>query len=180
MSASEYIGLGANLGDRIAMLRRAAEALREITGTVDWRFSPIYESVAQDADGRPFANAPAYVNAVAACAFAGNARHLLRELLAIERTLGRTRTGAPAEPRVIDLDLLDVDGQTCALSADDGSGLPAIELPHPRLERRAFVLAPLADLAPGWRSTAGTPIAALLAALDTTAELVPMIGVRLD
>jgi 2-amino-4-hydroxy-6-hydroxymethyldihydropteridine diphosphokinase len=77
----------------------------------------------------------------------------------VERDFGRVRTVQNA-PRFIDLDLLDFRGEIAA------GGLGRATLPHPRLRDRAFVLRPLADLAPGWRHpVSGLSIQALLAAL---------------
>ncbi len=89
-----------------------------------------------------FADQPAFWNAVAAVLWTGSAASLLREVQAIERIVGRTpsfRNG----PREIDVDILDVEGVRRE-SADP-------ILPHPRMAERRFVLAPLAEIAPGWR-----------------------------
>ena len=98
------------------------------------------------------------------------ARHaLLAELHAVEAAFGRART-VPNAARPIDLDLLDYRGQI----ASGGPGRAT--LPHPRLAGRAFVLRPLADLAPDWRHpVTGQPIRALIEALpvDQIAELTP-------
>jgi 2-amino-4-hydroxy-6-hydroxymethyldihydropteridine diphosphokinase len=95
---------------------------------------------------------PPFTNAVAVLhAGARDAQAVLAVLLGVEAAFGRTR-GARNAPRTLDLDLLDLDGQV--LEA------PGVTLPHPRLHLRRFVLAPLAEAAPGWRhpilgSTAG-------------------------
>ena len=84
---------------------------------------------------------------------------LLAELHAVEEAFGRVRT-VPNAARLIDLDLLDFHGEIAA------GGPGRATLPHPRMADRAFVLRPLADLAPDWRHpVTGPPIAALLAAL---------------
>ena len=102
---------------------------------------------------------PWYVNAVAEIATDLPADRLLALLHEVEGAFGRVRT-VPNAARVIDLDLLDFRGEI----ASGGPG-QAI-LPHPRLEGRAFVLHPLADLAPDWRHPrSGAPIRTLLAAL---------------
>ncbi len=90
----------------------------------------------------PPSDQPWFVNAVAAVATALDPGALLAALLALETRFGRRR-GAPNAPRTLDLDLLDYDDRQC-----DSAHL---RLPHPRLHERRFVLAPLAEIAPGWR-----------------------------
>ncbi|GAB4521156.1 MAG: 2-amino-4-hydroxy-6-hydroxymethyldihydropteridine diphosphokinase [Amphiplicatus sp.] len=103
---------------------------------------------------------PPFVNAVARLETALSAEALLAALHAVEAGFGRRR-GRPNAPRTLDLDLLDYCGMTRA--ADAAS--PLI-LPHPRLAQRAFVLAPLAEVAPAWRHpTTGETAAALAAAV---------------
>jgi 7,8-dihydro-6-hydroxymethylpterin-pyrophosphokinase len=89
-----------------------------------------------------FADQPAFWNVAAAIVWNGSPERLLRETRAIERRVGRTpsfRNG----PREIDVDILDIEGIRHA-SKDP-------ILPHPRIEERRFVLAPLSEIAPGWR-----------------------------
>jgi 2-amino-4-hydroxy-6-hydroxymethyldihydropteridine diphosphokinase len=106
----------------------------------------------------PDPGAPPFVNGVARLEGAGaEPGALLVALQAIEAAHGRERP-RPNAPRTLDLDLLDFDGAL----ADD----PALTLPHPRLHRRRFVLAPLAEVAPGWRHPrTGEGVADLLAAV---------------
>lgn len=88
---------------------------------------------------------PPYLNAVVVLEPApelADPQRLLEELLGLERRLGRVRRQRWG-PRTIDLDLLDLGGRNL--------DLPGLELPHPRLAERAFVLAPLCDVAPAWR-----------------------------
>src|SRR5260370_522561 len=100
-----------------------------------------------------------YFNAVAEISTALPADRLLAELHAIEGDFGRVR-GIPNAPRTIDLDLLDYHGEIAA------GGLGKATLPHPRMVGRAFVLRPLADVAPEWRHpVSGASIQALVAAL---------------
>jgi 2-amino-4-hydroxy-6-hydroxymethyldihydropteridine diphosphokinase len=102
---------------------------------------------------------PWYFNAVAEITTALSADRLLAELHAVEEEFGRVR-GAPNAPRLIDLDLLDYRGEIAA------GGPGKATLPHPRMIGRAFVLRPLADLAPNWRHPVnGTSIQDLVAAL---------------
>lgn len=118
------------------------------------RLSPWYKSAPVPASDQPW-----YVNAVAEVAFQLTADALLAELHAVEDAFGRVR-GEPNAARLIDLDLLDFRGQV----ARGGPGQAT--LPHPRLSGRAFVLRPLADLAPDWRHPlTGLPIGQLLAGL---------------
>ena len=87
----------------------------------------------------------------------------MRALFAIETDFGRRRSvdGERNAPRTLDLDLL--------LFGDSVSDDPALTLPHPRLQHRAFVLAPLADLLPGWRHPRiGATVSEMLAACDAT------------
>lgn len=132
---SAVVGLGANLGDRVATLQKA---LRELTVVAPVaKVSRCYASA--PLGGPP---QPAFLNAAALVEYGGSATDLLDELLAIEARLGRTR-GARWGPRVIDLDLLwaeDLVVETESLS-----------LPHPRLAQRAFALLPMLELVPGAR-----------------------------
>jgi len=128
-----YIGLGANLGDARAALDAAAAALAALPGTSGCARSSLYRSAPVDADG------PDFVNAVVALDTALDASALLAALQAIEAAAGRERPYRHA-PRVLDLDLL--------AHGDTRITTPALTLPHPRLQQRAFVLRPLLELAP--------------------------------
>lgn len=128
-----FIGLGANLGDARATL---AQAEREIAGLPHTRLqavSSIYRSAPVDAQG------PDFFNAVVEVATTLSPHELLAQLQAIERRHGRQRPFRHA-PRTLDLDLL--------MQADQGIASTALTLPHPRMHLRAFVLLPLAELAP--------------------------------
>ncbi|WP_421997644.1 2-amino-4-hydroxy-6-hydroxymethyldihydropteridine diphosphokinase [Reyranella sp.] len=156
--SSIYVGLGGNLehpaiGGPRQVLEAALEALAR-RGVILRRLSPWYRTAPVPASDQPW-----YVNAVADVATDRPPDALLALLHEVEDAFGRRRSVANAA-RVIDLDLVDYRG----LRAPGGPGRAI--LPHPRLEGRAFVLRPLADLAPDWRHPAsGTPIRALLAAL---------------
>ncbi len=131
-----YIALGSNLGDRGDYLERALAALRQTEGVEVMRVSPWYET-------RPVGGPPgqgAYLNAVAELRTEREPNDLLDVLLAIEQHLGRVRQERDG-PRTIDLDLL--------LYGDRVHADERLTLPHPRLHERAFVLQPLAQLAPG-------------------------------
>jgi 2-amino-4-hydroxy-6-hydroxymethyldihydropteridine diphosphokinase len=153
-----FIALGANLehptyGPPQRALEAALEELGR-RGVVVRRVSPWYRTAPVPASDQPW-----YVNAVAEVATDLTADALLARLHAVEDAFGRVRT-VPNAARLIDLDLLDFNGETAA------GGPGRAILPHPRMEGRAFVLRPLADLAPDWRHPrTGVTISALLAAL---------------
>ena len=147
-----YVGMGSNLGDRAGNLLMA---LRGMTGAglSVARLSSAYETEPVGV----FEEQPAFLNMVAELAAPlPEPEELLRLLLDIERSLGRSRE-RPLAPRTLDLDLLLYGGE---MSATD-----ALTLPHPRLHLRRFVLAPLAELIPDARHPArGETFAELLAA----------------
>ena len=132
-TVSVFIGLGANLGDRKSTLRAALAAIGQLHGTRLLRISPLYGSAPVDAGG------PDYLNAVAELATTQAPQALLQALQAIERSAGRERPYRNA-PRTLDLDIL--------WFGDRVIDTPALTVPHPRMAERAFVLRPLADLAP--------------------------------
>lgn len=129
-----YIALGSNLGDRGAEIEQALEEIAALPGTRLVARSSQYESAPLQAGGGDYRNAVAQVHTTLA------PLALLHALLAIEAGHGRERRFLNA-PRTLDLDLL-LHG-----SAEIASD--ALVLPHPRLHERAFVLAPLAEIAPG-------------------------------
>jgi len=130
-----YIGLGSNLGDRQATLAAAVESLDWGDTRVVAR-SSLYET---DPVGGP-PDQPAFLNQVIAVETGLDARGLFERCIAVEVALGRERDGVRWGPRTIDLDLLLFDG--VVLREDD------LEVPHPRIAERAFVLVPLAEIAP--------------------------------
>ena len=131
--ALAYVGLGANLGERETALRSALAAIGRLPGTCVMRVSPLYGSAPVDAGG------PDYLNAVAELTTTLAPQALLEALQTIERGAGRERPYRNA-PRTLDLDILWFGGQII--------DSPALTVPHPRMAERAFVLRPLADLAP--------------------------------
>ena len=131
-----YVGLGANLGDRAAMLRAALEQLAAEPGLEVVAVSPVRET-----EPVGYHDQPRFLNAAAAVETELPPRELLDRLLGIERRLGRTREGPRFGPRTIDLDLL--------LYGDEQIDEPGLEVPHPRLHERLFVLEPLLELDPG-------------------------------
>ena len=156
--ATVYIALGSNLGDRAAYLCAALARLRAyMTVTA---ISPVYETDPVGyADQGPFLNA--VIGGTTTCSPAA----LLGALQGIERALGRERP-FPNGPRTLDLDLLSYD----ALMLDT----PDLTVPHPRLHERAFVLVPLADIAPDLVLPGpGRTVAALLADLGPPTGIHP-------
>ncbi len=154
-AASVYVGLGANLdhpvfGSPRRTLMRALAMLPTI-GARCVALSGWYRSAPVPASDQPW-----YVNAVAEVATGLGPEALLAGLHRVEDRLGRVRR-EPNAPRWVDLDLLAYGDEI-----RDGS----VRLPHPRLDSRAFVLLPLADLAPGWsHPVTGETIARLIARL---------------
>jgi 2-amino-4-hydroxy-6-hydroxymethyldihydropteridine diphosphokinase len=130
-----YVGLGANLGDRSAMLRAALEQLAAEPGV-----SLVAVSSVRETDPVGPVDQPRFLNAAAALETELSPRELLDRLLGIERRLGRTREGPRFGPRTIDLDLL--------LYGEEWLDEPGLELPHPRLHERLFALEPLFELDP--------------------------------
>ncbi len=129
------IGLGANLGDPVAQLRAALAAIARLPSTCVVSVSSIYRSAPVG-----YLEQPDFYNAVVAIDTRLSPQALLDALLAIEHDGGRTREFRNA-PRLIDLDLL--------LYGEQLVDLPHLTVPHPRLADRAFVLLPLAEIAPG-------------------------------
>jgi 2-amino-4-hydroxy-6-hydroxymethyldihydropteridine diphosphokinase len=128
-----FIGLGANLGDALAAVQQAMVWLGELPQTRLLQASRIYRSAPVDAGG------PDFFNAVARLETGLTAPELLAQLQSLELRAGRERPYRNA-PRTLDLDLL--------LYGDARIASTALTVPHPRMRERAFVLLPLADLAP--------------------------------
>ena len=129
-----YIGLGSNLGDREANLAAARTKLAKL-GRIAAE-SSLYETEPWGVDEPQ----PKYLNQAVCLVTESGPGELMSALLAIEAGMGRMRT-RPGEPRVIDLDLLLYGGHQI--------NAPGLTVPHPRMTQRAFVLAPLAEIAPG-------------------------------
>ena len=127
------LGVGANLGDPRTAVRKAIEDLAQLPGTVTVAVSSLYGSAPLDADG------PDYVNAVLQVRTALSPDALLAALQAIEQQAGRERPYRNA-PRTLDLDIL-LYGEY-RVDRDD------LQIPHPRMWQRAFVVLPLAEIAP--------------------------------
>jgi 2-amino-4-hydroxy-6-hydroxymethyldihydropteridine diphosphokinase len=130
-----FLALGANIGNREANLRHALRLLADACDIV--AVSSLYRSDAVVLEGQP--PGPDYLNAVCEVRTSLDAHALLRLAKRIEHDIGRRPTGRWA-PRPIDIDLL--------LSGDDVIESAELIIPHPRIAERAFVLAPLAEIAP--------------------------------
>ena len=132
--APAWIALGANLGDAPQAVRDAIAAIALLPGTTLTQQSSLYRTAPVDSGG------PDYINAVVEIATALTAPALLAALQAIEQAAGRERPYRNA-PRTMDLDIL--------LYGSARISSPTLTVPHPRMHERAFVLVPLAEIAPG-------------------------------
>jgi 2-amino-4-hydroxy-6-hydroxymethyldihydropteridine diphosphokinase len=133
-----YLGIGSNLGDRLSYLQLAVDELARADRVAVVGVSPVYETAPV---GGP--EQPEYLNAVVALDTSLGARELLRIAQRIEAAAERVRT-VRWGPRTLDVDVLLVGDQRI----DD----PDLVVPHPRLAERAFVVVPLAELDPEWRT----------------------------
>ncbi|MCL6558733.1 MAG: 2-amino-4-hydroxy-6-hydroxymethyldihydropteridine diphosphokinase [Firmicutes bacterium] len=134
MKVTAYIGLGSNLGDKEDNLLKALDLLNQAPEVDVIRVAPFYRTAPVGYTGQDW-----FLNTVAEVETALTPGELLSLLLAIENELGRVRT-VRWGPRTADLDLL--------LYGDAALNEPDLIVPHPRMHERAFVMAPLADLAP--------------------------------
>ena len=128
------MGLGSNLGDRAKNLQTALSELAQMPTISITRVSSLYETAPVGVTAQP-----EFINAVAALETSLTPAALLAAFLHLENKMGRVRTFRWG-PRVIDLDLL--------LYGQEQIALPELIVPHPRLHERAFVLMPLAEIAP--------------------------------
>ncbi|MFM2220967.1 MAG: 2-amino-4-hydroxy-6-hydroxymethyldihydropteridine diphosphokinase [Verrucomicrobiota bacterium] len=155
MSTLAVIALGSNLGDRLTNLRAARDALRSIAVPGTLRQSSIYQT-------EPVAcpdDSPDFFNAVVSFHYSENAAELHAHTRSIEQKLGRARSSINA-PRTMDLDLLIFGAHT--LQSYE------LEIPHPRLHLRRFVLEPLAEIHPDLPLPPhGNSIATLLSLLNS-------------
>ena len=144
-----FIALGSNLGDPEGKVRQGIAALAELPQSRLAAASSLYRSAAVG-----YADQPDFINAVAQISTALAPQALLAALLALEKYYGRERSFRNA-PRTLDLDLLLYDAQCIAE--------PGLTVPHPRMHQRAFVLAPLVEIAPACVIPGMGPAAAWLA-----------------
>ena len=128
-----FVALGANLGDARATVLQAFEDLGQLPLTRLQARSRLYRTAPHEASG------PDFINAVACIETGLTAPELLQALQSLENTAGRQRP-YPNAPRTLDLDLL--------LYGEASIDSPRLTVPHPRMRQRAFVLCPLADVAP--------------------------------
>jgi 2-amino-4-hydroxy-6-hydroxymethyldihydropteridine diphosphokinase len=150
-----FVGLGSNLGDREETLRGAVDALRALPRT-DVRGVSTFRDTAPVG----YVDQPRFLNGAVELETALAPRELLAELLRIERELGRDRArGTPQGPRTADLDLL--------LYGEERIDEPGLQVPHPRLHERRFVLEPLSDLDAGLFVPGRGEVQVLLAGLDS-------------
>lgn len=163
MPSAAYIGLGSNLGDRVANLRRALERMDGLPKTRVLRTSSVYRT---EPVGKP--DQPEFLNMAAEVETGLEPRELLKALFGIEKELGRAR-GERWGPRTMDLDILHFGGRMLKE--------PDLEIPHPRAHQRAFVLAPLAELAPDLADPAtGVTVKEMLEKLDQQGQGVEKAG----
>lgn len=147
-----YVALGANLADPVAQVRAAFDALRNVPETRLAQASSLYRTAPVGIHGQPD-----FINAVALLETDLAAEALLDQLFAIEAAFGRRRDFHHA-PRTLDLDLLLFD--------DAIIDTPRLRVPHPRMHLRAFVMQPLAEIAPDCRIPGRGRVAAWLPAVQ--------------
>ena len=145
------LAVGSNLGERMAMLQGAVNALADTPDVWVTGISPVYETEPVDSpeDARPYLNAVVLIDTTLA------ANRLMDRALAVEDAFERERSEVPNAPRTLDVDLIVV--------GDRRSDEPHLRLPHPRAAERAFVLKPRFDLEPDATLPGRGPIADLLA-----------------
>ena len=171
------VALGANLptarhgtpaeGLDAALVALAECGIRPVAQSRWYRSAPV-----------PPAQGPWFVNGVVRIETTLDPIPLMARLLEIEANFGRRRSIAGAS-RPLDLDLLDYDGRVLNHAADRSG--PALVLPHPRLAERAFVLAPLIEVAPRWRHpVSGANASSLLAAVAAGQAVEPLSPAPLD
>ncbi len=149
------LALGTNLGDRIANLARARDLLASDALHIQ-TLSPIYET-----EPWGVVDQPRFLNQVLGGVTDLEPEALLDRVKAIERAMGRNLGGVRYGPRIIDIDILAYD--------DLVFRSPRLTIPHARLSERAFVLVPLADIAPHWRHPLlGLSVVEMLARVDAS------------
>lgn len=159
--ARAFVALGGNLGDTREYLHHALEVLSRLPQTRLLAQSRFYRTPPWGV-----VDQPPFLNAVAELDTTLHPHALLDALLQIEQAAGRVRTAERWGPRTLDLDLLHVDG---VILHDT-----RLTLPHPRIAERAFVLLPLAEIAPALDLPGQGNVASLLAAIDTRGCIVQL------
>ena len=150
-----YVGLGSNLGDREGTLRAAVGRLRNLSETKVLKVSSL-----RNTDPVGYVDQPRFLNGAVALETRLSARRLLGALLELEQTFGRNREAVPPRgPRTLDLDLL--------LYGEEVIDEPGLEIPHPRLHERRFVLEPLAELDSSLEVPGKGSVQTLLSKLDS-------------
>jgi 2-amino-4-hydroxy-6-hydroxymethyldihydropteridine diphosphokinase len=153
-----FLGLGSNLGDRLSNLQQAVDLLEVTNGIRVVRSSRVYET-------DPVGPAqPDYLNAVIEVETSLSSRALLEAALAVEQQMGRVRTERWG-PRVIDVDVLTFGDR----EVDE----PGLQVPHPRMHERGFVLAPLLELEADPPLPGGRRVATLRVGLDLVGGVRP-------
>lgn len=132
-----YIALGSNLGDKQQNIKMSIRSIKQLKNTSVTGISGFYRT---PAEGRAYIQQPNFINAAIEIKTSLPAMALLKELLRIEKTLGRVRVNGKLLPRTIDLDILFYGQKTYRSSH--------LTIPHPRMHRRRFVLEPLCELVP--------------------------------
>ena len=155
-AVTAWLGLGSNLADPAQQIAAAQAAIAALPDSRLVACSSGYRSAAWGASTPQ----PDYINAVVAIDTTLSPLTLLRELHRIERAQGRVRSGERYAARTLDIDLL--------LYGDQQLATPELTVPHPRLHERAFVLLPLAELAPNLIVAGRGRVADLLAALPAS------------
>lgn len=153
-----FIGIGSNVGDRIQFVRDAVEQLNAAEGVEVTATSSLYET-------SPIGGPPqrSYVNAVVRIRTSHDHRDLLGITQGIEQKLGREESDIRWGPRVVDLDILTYDNTKIAE--------PDLEIPHPRMTQRRFVLIPLLEIDPDLVDPWGDPYARALDMAEGEVEL---------
>ena len=153
-----YLGVGSNVGDRVLFCRRAVETVGATAGIAVQKVSSLYET-------SPVGGPPqrSFVNLVVKIDTELTARSLLEATQAIENKLGREPSDIRWGPRVADLDILTY--------GDEKISEPDLEIPHPRMTQRRFVLVPLLEVDPDAEDPWGTRYADLLDEAEGEVEL---------
>jgi 2-amino-4-hydroxy-6-hydroxymethyldihydropteridine diphosphokinase len=159
--ARVYFSLGSNMGDCLAHLEFGAQALEAEVGRISGRSSTY---VTEPKDAPPQRD---FHNLVIECETALGPEEVLDATQDIERRSGRARDGARG-PRTLDIDVLLYDGRTL--------DTPRLQLPHPRMEQRAFVLVPLLEIAPDLVLPSGNSVRALVADPAVASQRVKKVG----